>query len=55
MPRVPQPTKPTDKERETQENREPRSYYYDDAHGYQDFDPENEPEEDDEVEDEATS
>ena len=34
------PPRPSDPER--------GSYYYDDAHGYEDFDPENEPEDDDE-------
>ena len=46
----------TPKDEEVEESKRskdlPRSYYYDDAHGYQDFDPENET--DDDVEDELT-
>ena len=40
----------TPKDEEVEQERPkapPRSYYYDDAHGYQDFDPENETDDDD--------
>jgi hypothetical protein len=53
MPREPKqsaenPIQPSDElsaDESNQDVRVPGSYYYDDAHGYEDYDPENEPEE----------
>jgi hypothetical protein len=55
MPREPKPSTDSGSKLAEKKPSEERSYYYDDAHGYEDFDPETEPEEDDECEDEATS
>jgi hypothetical protein len=55
MPREPKPSTDSVSELAEKKPSEERSYYYDDAHGYEDFDPETEPEEDEECEDEATS
>jgi hypothetical protein len=46
MPREPKPAKSDEPEQDETQPCEPRSYYYDDAHGYEDFDPENSKEED---------
>jgi len=40
---------------ECAEKEEKRSYYYDDAHGYEEFDPANENEVDDDEEDQLTN
>lgn len=37
------------------EGQSERSYYYDDSHGYEDFDPENEEDDDDETGDDESS
>jgi hypothetical protein len=50
MPEKPkaQPSKSDEPKEEQQVRKEPeRSYYYDDAHGYKEFDPEREDEESD--------
>ncbi|QQS32579.1 MAG: hypothetical protein IPM50_13115 [Acidobacteriota bacterium] len=54
MPRERKPAKKGEIEPNEQEPCEPRSYYYDDAHGYEDFDPQEEAE-DDEVMEKPTS
>ncbi len=54
MPREPKPAKTGEIEQKDQKPCERRSYYYDDAHGYEDFDPEKEPDDDDELAEEAT-
>lgn len=55
MPREPKPAKNSESGSDETPPCDKRSYYYDDAHGYEDFDPEKEPEDDDELAEEATS
>lgn len=55
MPREPKPSTDSVSELAEKKPSEERSYYYDDAHGYEDFDPDNETDDDEDPANGVTS